>query len=141
MPIRVCSSKLQVLFPKHLAQVCAVGMNVHKNRPRGNIHRNTREKLTVGFMQLVSKCIVTAKFSVTICQQKQLIFPTDRYGEILEKLQHARSQIKAGVESHPILSHPGPVKIKVGNWVLTCNKEGELHIHNPAANSIVQQVG
>ena len=50
--------------------------------------------------------------------------------EFLEKLQRARSQVKAVSSSQPILSSVGPNKLVVGNWSLTCLKDGELAIHN-----------
>ncbi|XP_075923722.1 E3 ubiquitin-protein ligase HECTD1 isoform X2 [Petromyzon marinus] len=50
--------------------------------------------------------------------------------EFLEKLQRARGQVKAGTPSQPVLSVPGPSKLVVGNWTLTCLKEGEIAIHN-----------
>ncbi|KAH0620554.1 hypothetical protein JD844_021133 [Phrynosoma platyrhinos] len=50
--------------------------------------------------------------------------------EFLEKLQRARSQVKPSTTSQPILSTPGPAKLTVGNWSLTCLKEGEIAIHN-----------
>ncbi|XP_065451485.1 E3 ubiquitin-protein ligase HECTD1 isoform X13 [Chrysemys picta bellii] len=50
--------------------------------------------------------------------------------EFLEKLQRARSQVKPSTTSQPILSAPGPTKLTVGNWSLTCLKEGEIAIHN-----------
>ncbi|XP_033000015.1 E3 ubiquitin-protein ligase HECTD1 isoform X9 [Lacerta agilis] len=50
--------------------------------------------------------------------------------EFLEKLQRARSQVKPSTTSQPILSVPGPAKLTVGNWSLTCLKEGEIAIHN-----------
>ncbi|NXD68096.1 HECD1 ligase, partial [Eolophus roseicapillus] len=50
--------------------------------------------------------------------------------EFLEKLQRARSQVKPSTTSQPILSAPGPAKLTVGNWSLTCLKEGEIAIHN-----------
>ncbi|XP_072478609.1 E3 ubiquitin-protein ligase HECTD1 isoform X7 [Notamacropus eugenii] len=50
--------------------------------------------------------------------------------EFLEKLQRARSQVKPSTSSQPILSVPGPTKLTVGNWSLTCLKEGEIAIHN-----------
>ncbi|XP_046388843.1 E3 ubiquitin-protein ligase Ufd4 isoform X5 [Ischnura elegans] len=51
-------------------------------------------------------------------------------GEFLEKLQRARSAVKPNSPSQPILSHPGPIRLVVGNWSLASRKEGELHIHN-----------
>lgn len=50
--------------------------------------------------------------------------------EFLEKLQRARSQVKPVTTSQPILSIVGPTKLTVGNWSLTCLKEGEIAIHN-----------
>ncbi|XP_059565812.1 E3 ubiquitin-protein ligase HECTD1 isoform X7 [Myotis daubentonii] len=50
--------------------------------------------------------------------------------EFLEKLQRARGQVKPSTSSQPILSTPGPTKLTVGNWSLTCLKEGEIAIHN-----------
>ncbi|XP_023607311.1 E3 ubiquitin-protein ligase HECTD1 isoform X7 [Myotis lucifugus] len=50
--------------------------------------------------------------------------------EFLEKLQRARGQVKPSTASQPILSTPGPTKLTVGNWSLTCLKEGEIAIHN-----------
>ncbi|XP_058847599.1 E3 ubiquitin-protein ligase HECTD1-like isoform X4 [Acipenser ruthenus] len=50
--------------------------------------------------------------------------------EFLEKLQRARSQVKPATASQPVLSAPGPTKLTVGNWSLTCLKEGEIAIHN-----------
>uniref|UniRef100_A0A3Q4BWY9 E3 ubiquitin-protein ligase n=1 Tax=Mola mola TaxID=94237 RepID=A0A3Q4BWY9_MOLML len=50
--------------------------------------------------------------------------------EFLEKLQRARSQVKPVTPSQPILSTVGPTKLTVGNWSLTCLKEGEIAIHN-----------
>ncbi|XP_022105219.1 E3 ubiquitin-protein ligase HECTD1-like [Acanthaster planci] len=51
-------------------------------------------------------------------------------GEFLEKLQRARSQVRAGACSQPILSTVGPTKLVVGNWSLQCKKEGEVIVHN-----------
>ncbi|XP_057344500.1 E3 ubiquitin-protein ligase HECTD1 isoform X9 [Manis pentadactyla] len=50
--------------------------------------------------------------------------------EFLEKLQRARGQVKPSTSSQPILSALGPTKLTVGNWSLTCLKEGEIAIHN-----------
>ena len=59
-----------------------------------------------------------------------IVFASENRGEFLEKLQRARSQVKAGMVSQPVLSSPGPTRIMVGNWSLTCRKEGQLQIHN-----------
>ncbi|XP_023647937.1 E3 ubiquitin-protein ligase HECTD1 isoform X8 [Paramormyrops kingsleyae] len=50
--------------------------------------------------------------------------------EFLEKLQRARSQVKPASASQPVLSAVSPTKLTVGNWSLTCLKEGEIAIHN-----------
>ncbi|KAM8833425.1 LOW QUALITY PROTEIN: E3 ubiquitin-protein ligase HECTD1 [Synchiropus picturatus] len=50
--------------------------------------------------------------------------------EFLEKLQRARSQVKPVTVSQPVLSSVGPCKLTVGNWSLTCLKDGEIAIHN-----------
>ncbi|XP_064621516.1 E3 ubiquitin-protein ligase HECTD1-like isoform X2 [Lineus longissimus] len=55
---------------------------------------------------------------------------SENRGEFLEKLQRARSQVKTGTPSQPILSHLSPTRIVVGNWSLMCKKDGELIIHN-----------
>lgn len=38
--------------------------------------------------------------------------------------------MKPVTSSQPILSNVGPTKLTVGNWSLTCLKEGEIAIHN-----------
>lgn len=38
--------------------------------------------------------------------------------------------MKPVTASQPILSALGPTKLTVGNWSLTCLKEGEIAIHN-----------
>ncbi|KAK0043521.1 E3 ubiquitin-protein ligase HECTD1 isoform X5 [Biomphalaria pfeifferi] len=55
---------------------------------------------------------------------------SENRGEFLDKLQRARSQIKIGTPSQPILSKAGPARLVVGNWTLTCKKDGELQIQN-----------
>ncbi|XP_063603780.1 E3 ubiquitin-protein ligase HECTD1-like isoform X10 [Penaeus indicus] len=50
--------------------------------------------------------------------------------EFLEKLQRAKSAVRPGSPSQPVLSTPGPARLVIGNWSLQCKKEGELHIHN-----------
>ena len=51
--------------------------------------------------------------------------------EFIEKLQRAKTGIRAGFQSQPILSLVNPnVQIKIGNWALACKKEGELSIQN-----------
>ncbi|KAK7103616.1 E3 ubiquitin-protein ligase HECTD1-like isoform X2 [Littorina saxatilis] len=55
---------------------------------------------------------------------------SENRGEFLEKLQRARSQIKSGMPSQPILSNPTSSRQVVGNWTLSCKRAGELQIHN-----------
>ena len=62
---------------------------------------------------------------------------SENRGEFLEKLQRARALVKTGISSQPVLTKSGTTRIMVGNWSLTCKKDGELHIHN----SDGQQVG
>ena len=62
---------------------------------------------------------------------------SENRGEFLEKLQRARSQVKAGTPSQPILSQIGASRIMVGNWALSCKKEGELQIHNSDGQQVI----
>lgn len=48
----------------------------------------------------------------------------------MEKLQRARGQVKHGSPSQPLLSSPGPARLSIGNWSLTCTKEKEISINN-----------
>ena len=50
--------------------------------------------------------------------------------EFLEKLQRVCGQIPAGNVVQPVLSSPSPARLAVGNWSLTCQREGEVSIHN-----------
>lgn len=59
-----------------------------------------------------------------------LFWAAESRSEFLEKLQRARSQVKPVTASQPILSSVGPTKLTVGNWSLTCLKDGEIAIHN-----------
>ncbi|XP_026315369.1 E3 ubiquitin-protein ligase Ufd4 isoform X2 [Hyposmocoma kahamanoa] len=54
---------------------------------------------------------------------------TENRGEFIDKLQRARASVKNSVPQS-ILSKPGPNKLILGNWALSCKKEKELHIHN-----------
>ncbi|RVE51966.1 hypothetical protein evm_003432 [Chilo suppressalis] len=54
---------------------------------------------------------------------------TENRGEFIDKLQRARASVKNAVPQ-PILSKPGPAKLILGNWALSCKKEKELQIHN-----------
>ncbi|OWF47209.1 E3 ubiquitin-protein ligase HECTD1 [Mizuhopecten yessoensis] len=55
---------------------------------------------------------------------------SENRGEFLEKLQRAKSQIKSGTPSRPILSRTSSPRMVIGNWSLQCKKEGEIQIHN-----------
>lgn len=55
---------------------------------------------------------------------------SENRGEFLEKLQRARSQIRPGQSSQPIMSSVSTSRIVVGNWAISCKKEGELQIQN-----------
>lgn len=61
---------------------------------------------------------------------KHMFDLSESRSEFLEKLQRARSQVKPVTASQPVLSTVGPTKLTVGNWSLTCLKEGEIAIHN-----------
>ncbi|XP_041988693.1 E3 ubiquitin-protein ligase Ufd4 isoform X4 [Aricia agestis] len=54
---------------------------------------------------------------------------TENRGEFIDKLQRARASVKNAVPQ-PILSKPSNTRLILGNWVLSCKKEKELHIHN-----------
>ncbi|KAJ0175593.1 hypothetical protein K1T71_008752 [Dendrolimus kikuchii] len=54
---------------------------------------------------------------------------TENRGEFVDKLQRAKASVKNSVPI-PILSKPGPTKLVLGNWALSCKKEKELQIHN-----------
>ncbi|KAK8764151.1 hypothetical protein V5799_033241 [Amblyomma americanum] len=55
---------------------------------------------------------------------------SENRGEFLEKLQRARTQVKPHTPSQPLLSSPSALRLVVGNWSLSCRREGELSIHN-----------
>ena len=67
------------------------------------------------------------------------IILTENRGEFLEKLQRARSQVKTGTPSQPVLSSTSSTRIMVGNWSLSCKKEGELLIHNSDGQQVKWQ--
>ena len=50
--------------------------------------------------------------------------------EFLEKLQRVCGQIPGTSLMQPVLSSPGPCRLVVGNWSLSCQKEGEVAIRN-----------
>ncbi|KAI1295344.1 E3 ubiquitin-protein ligase HECTD1 [Halotydeus destructor] len=50
--------------------------------------------------------------------------------EFLEKLQRARNQVKAGTLSQAIFPVTTQTRLAVGNWTLSCRKDGELTVAN-----------
>lgn len=63
------------------------------------------------------------------------MLPENR-GEFLEKLQRARSAVRVGVSSQSILSAVGPLRLIVGNWILSCQKETQLFINNTDSQQV-----
>ncbi|XP_043220195.1 E3 ubiquitin-protein ligase HECTD1-like [Amphibalanus amphitrite] len=55
---------------------------------------------------------------------------SDNRGEFLEKLQRARASVRPHAAPQPILSHPSSTRLVVGNWSLSCRRDGELVINN-----------
>ncbi|XP_021359960.1 E3 ubiquitin-protein ligase HECTD1-like [Mizuhopecten yessoensis] len=64
---------------------------------------------------------------------------SENRGEFLEKLQRAKSQIKSGTPSRPILSRTSSPRMVIGNWSLQCKKEGEIQIHNADGQQVMNQ--
>lgn len=57
-------------------------------------------------------------------------------GEFLEKLQRARVAVRAGQASQTILSTVGSQRLIVGNWILSSQKELQLHINNTDSQQV-----
>ncbi|XP_055386638.1 E3 ubiquitin-protein ligase Ufd4 isoform X2 [Condylostylus longicornis] len=58
-------------------------------------------------------------------------------GEFLEKLQRARSAVRPGTSSQPILSIVSQThRLVVGNWVLQSQNENQLHVHNTEGHQV-----
>lgn len=57
-------------------------------------------------------------------------------GEFLEKLQRARAAVRQGIPSQQILSTPSLLRIVVGNWVLSSQKELQLYINNSEGHQV-----
>ncbi|KAK4336816.1 hypothetical protein RND71_043695 [Anisodus tanguticus] len=55
--------------------------------------------------------------------------PEDR-NELFEKLHKARLQVRSKSKSQSILSTSSDIEHTIGNWSLTCKKDGELVINN-----------
>ena len=60
--------------------------------------------------------------------------------EFLEKLQRVCGQIPPGTGVQPVLSSPSPLRLTVGNWSLTSQREGEVSIHNADGTKVSQSV-
>lgn len=61
---------------------------------------------------------------------------TENRGEFLEKLQRARTGVRTGSVSQTILSNVSALRLVVGNWLLSCQKEGQLHINNTESQQV-----
>lgn len=57
-------------------------------------------------------------------------------GEFLEKLQRARTAVRAGQASQSILSTVGLARLVVGNWMLSSQKESQLQINNTDSQQV-----
>jgi len=55
---------------------------------------------------------------------------SENRGEFLEKLQRAKNQVKSGHVSQNIFPTASQTRVTVGNWTLSCRKEGQLTIQN-----------
>lgn len=65
-----------------------------------------------------------------------LLFSAENRGEFLEKLQRARTGVRSGSVSQNILSSVSPLRLVVGNWLLSCQKDGQLHINNTESQQV-----
>ncbi|XP_067621577.1 E3 ubiquitin-protein ligase Ufd4 isoform X2 [Eurosta solidaginis] len=57
-------------------------------------------------------------------------------GEFLEKLLRARSAVRPGAPSQPILPTVSVLRLVVGNWVLQSQKPNQLQIHNTEGHQV-----
>ena len=55
---------------------------------------------------------------------------SDNRSEFLEKLQRARASVRPHAPPQPVLSQPSSARLVVGNWSLSCRRDGELVINN-----------
>ena len=56
---------------------------------------------------------------------------SENRGEFLEKLQRARGAVRPATNTFPLFTKPiEELVITVGNWNLSCKKDGELSIVN-----------
>lgn len=65
-----------------------------------------------------------------------IYFSIENRGEFLEKLQRARTGVRTGSLSQTILSNVSALRLVVGNWLLSCQKEGQLHINNTESQQV-----
>jgi E3 ubiquitin-protein ligase HECTD1 len=63
---------------------------------------------------------------------------SENRGEFLEKLQRARAAVTSTSATYPLFTKSCDDVIVVGNWNLSCKKDGELTINNSDGQ---QQVG
>uniref|UniRef100_A0A0A1XDB0 E3 ubiquitin-protein ligase n=1 Tax=Zeugodacus cucurbitae TaxID=28588 RepID=A0A0A1XDB0_ZEUCU len=57
-------------------------------------------------------------------------------GEFLEKLLRARSAVRPGAPSQPILPTVSVLRLVVGNWVLQSQKPNQLQVHNTEGHQV-----
>uniref|UniRef100_A0A1A9V2A8 E3 ubiquitin-protein ligase n=1 Tax=Glossina austeni TaxID=7395 RepID=A0A1A9V2A8_GLOAU len=57
-------------------------------------------------------------------------------GEFLEKLLRARSAVRTGMPSQPILPSVSVLRLVVGNWVLQSQKPNQLQVHNTEGHQV-----
>ncbi|XP_013098355.1 E3 ubiquitin-protein ligase Ufd4 isoform X3 [Stomoxys calcitrans] len=57
-------------------------------------------------------------------------------GEFLEKLLRARSAVRPGTPSQPILPTVSVLRLVVGNWVLQSQKPNQLQVHNTEGHQV-----
>lgn len=69
-------------------------------------------------------------------ESNQSIYFTENRGEFLEKLQRARTGVRTGSVSQTILSNVNTLRLVVGNWLLSCQKDGQLHINNTESQQV-----
>ncbi|XP_075151574.1 ubiquitin fusion-degradation 4-like isoform X2 [Haematobia irritans] len=61
---------------------------------------------------------------------------SENRGEFLEKLLRARSAVRPGSSSQPILPTVSVLRLVVGNWVLQSQKANQLQIHNTEGHQV-----
>ncbi|XP_011189870.2 E3 ubiquitin-protein ligase Ufd4 isoform X4 [Zeugodacus cucurbitae] len=61
---------------------------------------------------------------------------SENRGEFLEKLLRARSAVRPGAPSQPILPTVSVLRLVVGNWVLQSQKPNQLQVHNTEGHQV-----